>query len=107
LVALERAKALLLLLPAGCLGCVPGDLWGPLGVCPPVPERCEEEREEQGDMVAPEPGVNPAECSGVSRPMALKILFPFMPTVQKKEQRMKLILFNATVWVSLLKPFGL
>lgn len=93
---LERAKALLLLLPAGGLGCVPGDRWGPLGVWPPVPDRCEEEREEQGDVVAPEPGVIPAEFSDVCRLIALKILFPFIPTgkemVQKKKRRMKVII---------------
>lgn len=79
---MERAKALLWLL-AGGLGCVPGERWGPLGVWPPVPERCEEEREEQGDVVAPEPGVIPAEFSGVCRLIALKILFPFIPTRKK------------------------
>lgn len=63
---LERARALLLLLlPARGLGCVQGERWGPLGVWPPVPERCEEERDEHGDVVAPEPGVMPAELSAV------------------------------------------
>lgn len=86
MLVLERAKALLLLLLAGRLGCVPGDLWRPLGVWPPVPERCEEEREEQGDVVAPEPGVIPAEFSGVCRLIALKILFPLIPTRKKATQ---------------------
>lgn len=50
---------------------------------PPVPDRCEEERDEQGDVVAPEPGVIPTEFSGVCRLIALKILFPFIPTRKK------------------------
>ncbi len=101
LVVLESAKALLLLLLlAGGLGCMPGEWRRPLGVWPPVPERCEEEREEQGDVVAPEPGVIPAEFSGVCRLIALKILFPFLPTrkkvAQENEKRMKVWIWNET-----------
>lgn len=48
-------------------------------MCPPVPERWEEERDEQGEVVAPEPGVIPAEFSGVCLPIALRTLFPFIP----------------------------
>lgn len=46
----------------------------------PVPERCEEEREEHGEVVAPEPAVPiKLECSGVCRPIADRMLFPFIP----------------------------
>lgn len=70
----------LLLPPSGALTWEQGDRWGPAGVWAPVPERCEEEREEQGEVVAPEPAVLiTAECSGVCRPMADRMLFPFIP----------------------------
>lgn len=46
----------------------------------PVPERCEEERDEHGEVVAPEPAaLITLECSGVCRPMAERMLFPFIP----------------------------
>lgn len=55
-----------LLLPSEVLAWVQGDRWGPPGVWAPVPERCEEERDEQGEVVAPEPAVLiTLECSGV------------------------------------------
>lgn len=69
------------LLPSDCLTWVHGDRWGPPGVWAPAPERCEEERDEQGEVVAPEPAV--VECSGVGRPMADRMLFPFIPVKKK------------------------
>ncbi len=69
-----------LLLASEVLTWVQGDRWGPPGVWAPVPERCEEERDEQGEVVAPEPAVLiTLECSGVCRPIADRMLFPFIP----------------------------
>lgn len=74
----------LLLLPSEVLTWVQGDRWGPPGVWPPVPDRCEEERDEHGEVVAPEPAV--PECSGVWRPIADRMLFPFIPDGQEEEE---------------------
>lgn len=69
-----------LLLPSKVLTRVQGDRCGPPGVWAPVPERCEEERDEQGEVVAPEPAVFiTLECSGVCRLIADRMLFPFIP----------------------------
>ena len=69
-----------LLLPSEVLTRVQGDRWAPPGVWVPVPERCEEERDEQGEVVAPEPAVLiTPDCSGVCRPIADRMLFPFIP----------------------------
>lgn len=71
-------RALLLL--SVVLTWVQGERWGPPGVWAPVPERCDEERDEHGEVVAPEPAVLiTAECSGVCRPIADRMLFPFIP----------------------------
>lgn len=76
----------LLQLPSEFFTWVQGDLWGPPGVCAPVPERCEEERDEQGEVVAPEPAVLiTLECSGVGRLMADRMLFPFIPISRNTE----------------------
>lgn len=71
----------LLLLPSMDLTLVQGDLCCPPGVWPPFPDRCEEERDEHGEVVAPEPAVLITLFSGVCRPMADRILFPFMPVM--------------------------
>lgn len=74
------------LLPSEFLTWVQGDRWGPPGVWAPVPERCEEERDEQGEVVAPDPAVLiTLECSGVGRPMADRMLFPFIPVGMNKK----------------------
>lgn len=66
---------------------VQSDRWGPPGVWPPVPECCEEERDEQGEVVAPAPAVViTLECSGVCRPMADRMLFPFIPIACKRDK---------------------
>ena len=71
-------RALLLL--SALLTLVQGDRWGPPGVWAPVPECCDEERDEQGEVVAPEPAVLiTLECSGVCRPIADRMLLPFIP----------------------------
>lgn len=57
-------------------------------MCCPVPERREEVRDEDGEVVAPEPVVFiTLECSGVCLPIAQRMLFPFIPigTVMEKD----------------------
>lgn len=76
-----------LLLTSEALTWVQGNWWQPPGVCWPVPERSEEVRDEDGEVVAPEPVVViTLECSGVCLPIAERILFPFIPigTVMEK-----------------------
>lgn len=76
-----------MLLASEVLTWVQGDRWGPLGVWAPVPERCEEERDEQGEVVAPVPAVLiTLECSGVCRPIADRMLLPFIPAWDKTEE---------------------
>lgn len=77
-----------LLLTSEALTWVQGNWWQPPGVCWPVPERSEEVRDKDGEVVAPEPVVFIAlECSGVCLPIAQRILFPFIPigTVMEKK----------------------
>lgn len=76
-----------LLLPSDSLAWVQGERWGPPGVWAPVPECCEEEREEQGEVVAPEPAAVITLCSGVCRPMADRMLFPFIPVGAYAERK--------------------
>lgn len=69
-----------LLLTSEALTWVQGNWWQPPGVCWPVPERSEEVRDDDGEVVAPEPVVFiTPECSGVCLPIAERILFPFIP----------------------------
>lgn len=69
-----------LLLTSEALTWVQGNWWQPPGVCCPIPERSEEVRDDDGEVVAPEPGVFiTLECSGVCLPIAERILFPFIP----------------------------
>lgn len=82
---MEGARALL---PApGGLGWEQGDRWGPAGVQPPVPDLWEDEREEQGEVVAPEPvAMTAAAWSGAWRAMALRMLLPFIPGEGQREE---------------------
>lgn len=69
-----------LLLSSEALTWAQGNWWQPPGVCCPIPERSEEVRDEDGEVVAPEPVVFiTLECSGVCLPIAERILFPFIP----------------------------
>lgn len=81
-------RALLLLLHSAFIAWAHGERWGPPGVWAPVPERREVEGDEQGDVVAPEPAaLITLECSGVGRPMADRMLFPFIPVRTDTEDR--------------------
>ena len=62
-----------------------GEQCAPRGVWPPVPERCEEDREEQGEVAAPAHAAITVECSGVCLPMAVRMLFPFIPGGGERE----------------------
>lgn len=72
----------LLPLPSGLLTWAQGERWGPPGVWAPVADRCEEERDEHGEVAA----LLAAECSGVGRPMAARMLFPFIPAGVRAEE---------------------
>lgn len=78
-------------MPSKVLIWTQGDLRGPASVWASVPECCEEERDEQVEVVAPEPAIHfTLEGSDMWRPIVEIMLFPFIPADgQSKRQNGK------------------